>query len=155
MAACMKVLVIFDGSDDGFDGLQNLTRLLPALRSDNHFTLAVVGWPQRPSPIWDLALERQRAVDDLHRAMAEVANLQLKRLSDVFSPLGTIVTEYLDGDPTIEIVALARRMQAEMIIGGITRGERARTVNQTALAILEHTSVPAIFAFGPLPVRTA
>lgn len=149
----MRILAVYDGSDDGYAGLQTVAQLLTALGTSNEFTLAVVGWPPRPSPIWDRAFEQQGVVDDLHRAMAEVAAFELERMRKLFSPLGAIQTEYLEGDPTPEVVALASRVRAELIVAGLTRGQRVRSVTDTLLAILEHTSIPTLVTFGPRTER--
>jgi Universal stress protein family len=144
----MKVLIYFDGSDDGFAGLQTVSRLLKSLDGAKEFTLAVAGWSTRPSPIWDRAFEQQGVVDDLHRAMAEVAAQQLDRLRMLFAPIGSVMMEYLVGDPVGEIVALAGRTMPELIVAGVTRGRDARSVSEDTVTVLHHTSIPALLAFG-------
>jgi hypothetical protein len=145
----MKILVIFDGSDDGFAGLQAFAKLLGSLGWTKDFTLAIVGWPPRLSPIWDRAFERQGIVDDLHRAMAEVAAKEFDRLRWLFAPFGSITTEYLEGDPVSEIVALVKRTKPGLIVAGVTRGRRAGGMNENVTAFLQHTeSIPTLLAFG-------
>jgi len=144
----MKILAVFDGSDDGLAGLRKAASLLRA--QHNEVTAALVGWPPRRSPIWDRAFSKHPIVDDLHRAMAEVAAAEFERLKRVFEPLGTVKTEYLEGDPVSEIVGLIRRLNPDLLLAGLTRGIDAESVTASAFAILRQSAVPAIMTFGDL-----
>jgi hypothetical protein len=144
----MKLLVAFDGSDDGFDGLRRVAGMLGAAGESYEIALVMVGWPPHRSPLWDRALERRLLVDDLHRAMAEVAALEFRRLRALFEPLGSILPEYAEGNPVAEIVELVALLEPDLLIAGITRGRGAKHVNATALAIIDQISVPAVLAFG-------
>ena len=66
----------------------------------------------------------------------------------LFAPIGSVMTQFLVGDPAREIVGLAARTKPELIVAGVTRGRRARGVMETTSAALEHTSIPALLAFG-------
>lgn len=144
----MRILVAFDGSEDGFEGLRTIADLLRVSGTRHDITLAIVAWPARPSPIWDQAAELQVVADDLHRAVAEVVGMNLTRMQELFSPIGSIRIEYLEGNPVTELLALERRSQAQLMVVGQTRGKRAREVNENALAIIEGSSVRTLLAFG-------
>jgi nucleotide-binding universal stress UspA family protein len=144
----MRIVVLFDGSDDGFAGVSLLAKTVGGSGERPEFILTMIGWPVRLSPIWDRAFERQRAVDDLHRAMAEVAHEELDRLRRAFEPFGTVRCEYLEGEPIPQVVALIERVKPELLLCGLTRGPHLREVNAAFVGILERTSVPAITAFG-------
>jgi nucleotide-binding universal stress UspA family protein len=145
----MRVLIAFDGSDDGLEGLRIFAPMLRALGSDHEIVLAVVGWPPRHSPIWHRAFEQQIIVDDLHRAIAEVTEAELVRLRRIFAPLGTVFTEISEGNPDAALTAMVERLQPDLVVAGITRGEEAATVNPTVLAFIDRLTVPAFLAFGP------
>ena len=123
----MRLLVIFDGSDDGFAGLQRSVEMLKAAGTKHEIMCVLVGWPPRKSPIWDRAFTKQPILDDLHRAMAEVASTEFKRLKELFAAAGNVTTEYLEGDPIVEVVALIDRQKPDLLIGGLTRGNDAKT----------------------------
>lgn len=144
----MKLLVIFDGSDDGLAGLRASADMLHADGQPHDICVAVIGWPPRRSPLWDRAFGKREILDDLHRAMAEVAAHELERVRALFSPLGTVKTEYLEGDPVPEIVALSNRFKPDMSIFGLTRGTDADNVNAGALEVTKRTSVPTFFTYG-------
>jgi nucleotide-binding universal stress UspA family protein len=144
----VRILVAFDGSEDGFEGLRTIADLLRVSGTRHDITLAIVAWPARPSPIWDQAAELQVVADDLHRAVAEVVGMNLTRMQELFSPIGSIRIEYLEGNPVTELLALERRSQAQLMVVGQTRGKRAREVNENALAIIEGSSVRTLLAFG-------
>ncbi|HMD02619.1 MAG TPA: universal stress protein [Candidatus Baltobacteraceae bacterium] len=147
----MRILVVFDGSDDGLEGLRMVAPLLAQTGTKHEITLAIVAWPPRPSPIWDRAFEREVAADDLHRAMAEVGAIELERLRNVFSGSGSLETAYLEGDPTDEILSLIASSRAELLIVGLTRGQHAHSVSERVLAMVQRSSLPAILAFGAPP----
>lgn len=144
----MKLLIIFDGSDDGLAGLRIAADMLRSKGTTNDICTAVVGWPPRRSPIWERAFQQQQIVDDLHRSMAEVAARELERLREVFSPLGTVQSEYLEGEPVGEVVALVDRIKPEMLVAGLTRGEAAASVDAVAFEITKRTSLPVFLAYG-------
>lgn len=144
----MKVVVIFDGSDDGFAGLTRAAEMLKASGAKHEIMAALVGWPPRKSPIWDRAFTNHPILDDLHRAMAEVASAEFTRLKKLFESVGTVTTEYLEGDPVTEIVALVERQKPGLLLAGLTRGQDAESVQATAFAIVRRTSVPAVLTFG-------
>lgn len=144
----MKVLVIFDGSDDGFAGLQHAHEMLKGYGAKHEIVCALVGWPPRKSPIWDKAFTKQPILDDLHRAMAEVASAEFKRLKGLFAGVGDVKTEYLEGDPVTEMVALIEREKPDLFVGGLTRGDDSESVTATAFAIVRRTHVPAFLTFG-------
>jgi nucleotide-binding universal stress UspA family protein len=144
----MRVLVIFDGSDDGFAGLQRSVDMLKAAGTKHEIMCALVGWPPRKSPIWDRAFTKQPMLDDLHRAMAEVASTEFKRLRELFGAVGNVTTEYLEGDPVTEIVALIDRQKPDLLAGGLTRGNDKESVEATVFAVVRRTSVPAFLTFG-------
>lgn len=144
----MRVLVIFDGSDDGFAGLQHAVDMLKVAGTKHEIMAALVGWPPRKSPIWDRAFAKHPILDDLHRAMAEVASTEFTRLKEVFASVGNVSTEYLEGDPVTEIVALIERQKPDLLVGGLTRGNDAESVAAVVFAIVRRTKVPTFLTFG-------
>src|ERR1700735_3743738 len=102
----MRVLVAFDGSDDGFEGLRIAANMMRAAGHRPEVPLVITGCPPRRSPMWERAMELRAVVDDLHRAMAEVAAHELARLHDLFAPVGSVAPYYAEGDPVAEVVAL-------------------------------------------------
>jgi nucleotide-binding universal stress UspA family protein len=144
----VRILVAFDGSEDGFEGLRTIADLLGASGALHDLTLAIVAWPERASPIWDQAAELLLVDDDLHRAVAEVVGMNLTRMQELFSPVGSVRIEYLEGNPVNELLALGRRSRAQLMVLGQTRGKRAREVNENILALIERSSVRTLVAFG-------
>lgn len=144
----MKLLVAFDGSDDGFEGLRMAAGMLGGLGRNHEIALVIVGWPPRHAPIWDRALERSFFVDDLHRAMAEVATAEFMRLRALFEPLGSILPEYAEGNVVAEVVELAALLEPDLVIAGITRGRNAKHANASTLAIVDRIPIPVLIAFG-------
>jgi hypothetical protein len=144
----MNVLVIFDGSDDGLAGLQRAVDMLKAAGNKHEIVASLVGWPPRKSPIWDKAFDKHPIFDDLHRAMAEVASKEFSRLKELFASVGNVTTEYLEGDPVTEIVALIDRQKPDLFIAGLTRGPDSDSVLSGAFGILRRTTVPAFLTFG-------
>jgi len=144
----MRILVMFDGSDDGFAGLQRSVEMLKASGTKHEIMAALVGWPPRKSPIWDRAFTKHPILDDLHRAMAEVASTEFKRLKELFATVGNVSTEYLEGDPVVELVALIERQKPDLLLGGLTRGDDAESVEAAAFAVVRRTKVPTVLTFG-------
>lgn len=144
----MRILVAFDGSEDGFEGLRSVADLLRSSGTSHDITVAIIAWPERLSPIWDQAAKLQVATDDVHRAVAEVVGTHLARMRELFFPIGPVRVEYLEGDPLTELLALEQRSQAELFIAGLTRGERTREVSEVALTLIERSSVRTLLAFG-------
>jgi hypothetical protein len=139
---------MFDGSDDGFAGLQRMVEMLKATEGKHEIMCALVGWPPRKSPIWDRAFTKQPIIDDLHRAMAEVASTEFKRMRELFAPVGNVSTEYLEGDPIIELVALVDRQKPDILAGGFTRGNDAESVAAVVFAVVRRTTVPTFLTYG-------
>ncbi|MGA3037800.1 MAG: hypothetical protein ABSE64_10010 [Vulcanimicrobiaceae bacterium] len=146
----MRVLVMFDGSDDGFAGLARPVAMLKASGSNHEIMCALVGWPPRKSPIWDRAFTKQPILDDLHRAMAEVASTEFKRLRDLFAGVGNVTTEYLEGDPITELVALVDRQKPDILVGSFTRGNDAESVEAVVFGVVRRTTVPTLLTFGKI-----
>jgi hypothetical protein len=146
----MRVLVMFDGSDDGFASLQHPVEMLKASGTKHEIMCALVGWPPRKSPIWDRAFNKQPILDDLHRAMAEVASTEFKRLKELFATVGNVTTEYLEGDPIVELVALIDRQKPDVLVGGFTRGNDAESVEAVVFAVVRRTTVPTLLTFGKI-----
>ena len=144
----MRILVMFDGSDDGFAGLQRSVEMLKAAGAKHEIMAALVGWPPRKSPIWDRAFGKHPILDDLHRAMAEVASVEFTRLKELFAAVGNVSTEYLEGDPVVELVALIERQKPDLLLGGLTRGDDAESVEAAAFAVVRRTRVPTVLTFG-------
>ena len=143
----MKILVAFDGSDDGFEGLKlAATFLVPT--KPHSFMLVVVGWPPRLSPIWDKAYVARVALDDLHRAMAEVADQELRRLKELFEPLGTVTVQYTEGDPADELVTSIGTFKPDLVVAGLTRGRHRHSVHTAMIELLGRTNVPTVSATG-------
>jgi nucleotide-binding universal stress UspA family protein len=149
----MRILVAFDGSDDGFEGLRIAAHMMRAAGQRHEIALVIIGWPPRPSPIWERAMELRAVVDDLHRAMAEVAARDLARLRELFSPVGSIAPHYAEGDPVAEVVALIADFEPDLLIAGVTRGKGIDSVSAVTLATVAHTTVPMFVAFGPGSAR--
>lgn len=145
----MKIVVVFDGSDDGLAGLRVAAGMLRGNGKQNEIRVAVIGWPPRRSPIWDRAFARREILDDLHRSMAEIASQELERLREVFAPVGSVETEYLEGDPITETVALVNRVKPDLLIAGLTRGRDSLTIDASALEIKRQVSVPTFLTYGP------
>jgi hypothetical protein len=145
----MRILVMFDGSEDGYAGLQRSAEMLKP-SGKHEIMCALVGWPPRKSPIWDKAFSKQPILDDLHRAMAEIASTEFKRLKELFASVGNVSTEYLEGDPIVELVALIDRQKPDLLIGGCTRGNDAESVEAVVFGVVRRTSVPTVLTFGKL-----
>ena len=144
----MTILVLFDGSDDGLEGLRTAANLLQTSGPRHEITMALVGWPPRRSPIWERAISRQAVLDDLHRAMAEVAAAEFERLRPILSPLGSLKTEYLEGDAATEILACVDRIKPQLVLIGLTRGVDAESVAATAFDVIRRSRVPTLLAYG-------
>ena len=99
----MNIVVAYDGSDDAYAGLKLAAQVLQGGGARHHVTVTVVGWPPRSSPLWDKAFGAHGTFDDLHRAVAQVADVELKRLRELFAPLGEVESHYAEGDPAVQI----------------------------------------------------
>jgi len=148
----MKLLVIFDGSDDGFEGLRLAAEVL-AGKGRHESTLAVIGWPPRVSPLWDKAFTAQVTLDDLHRSMAEVASRELKRLQTLFAPLGPSKSHFGEGDPVDEIERLIASEKPELVLVGLTRGRHREVVLANVGQVIARTQVPMFVTYGPEPKK--
>jgi nucleotide-binding universal stress UspA family protein len=143
----VHLFITFDGSDDGFDALRTLVgHFNPA--EQWRVTALVVMWPQRQSPIWDKALAHEADVDDLHRAMAEVANAALQRVRGLFregTPFNGIAA---DGDPEEQILARIAAEKPDLVVIGITGGLRSRAVASILRQTMARTKRVVIIAHG-------
>ena len=149
----MNIIVAYDGSDDAFAGLKLAAEVLLERGSGHKITLTVVGWPPRLSPIWDKAFNAHAAFDDLHRAMATVADMEFKRLRSVFEAVGEVETYFGEGVPASEIAALARRKKADLVLVGATRGRHHEAVQSVIEEALQDMPCPTFVAHGPAPKR--
>ena len=143
----MHLFIAFDGSDDGFEALRLLvTHLDPA--EQRRVSATVIMWPQRESPIWDKALEHAVEVDDLHRAMAEVANAELQRVRGLFHETTRFHPITADGQPVDVLVNLTNGDPPDLMVAAVTGG-RHRDVVRTAIAqVIERTRRPLVIANG-------
>jgi nucleotide-binding universal stress UspA family protein len=143
----VHLFITFDGSDDGFDALRTLLgHFNPA--EQWRLTALVVMWPQRESPIWDKALAREIDVDDLHRAMAEVASAALQRVRGLF-PEGTPFNGIAaDGDPEEAILAQIAAEKPDLVVIGITGGLRSRAVGRVVRQTMARAKRVIIVAHG-------
>ena len=143
----MKLLVVFDGSDDGFEGLRFAAGVL-AGKGTHEATLAVFGWPPRVSPLWDKIFSAQVVLDDLHRSMAEIASRELERVKKLFEPLGKAATHYAEGDPIDEMERLIGDLKPDLVLVGLTRGRHREVVLGTVAQVIGKTKVPTFVTFG-------
>ena len=143
-------LVAFDGSDDGYETLSLLVRQFD-LSMPRRVTAVVMAWPLRDSPIWEKAVIRQSVVDDLHRAMAEVAAGALMRIRDLF-PKSAVVDEVLgEGSPADRIVAIADREMPDLMLVGITGGRYRDAVLKIVGEVTARSRFPVVIANGRRP----
>ena len=145
----MKLIIGFDGSDDGFAGLELMARTLAGGREQHEVTLVLSGWPIHISSLWDKAFERQGLVDDLHRAMAEVADIEFKRLRVVFEPVAKVETRYLEGDVNGKLAALADQVRPDMILLGTSREAHVQAVGAFLRQTMKDLPYPVVIAHGP------
>jgi hypothetical protein len=144
------LFIAFDGSDDGFEALSLLVgqfdRALP-----RRVTIAVIAWPVRESPIWEKALEHRLEVDDLHRAMAEVAADATHRLRVLFSEHARVVEVVAEGDPLERLLDLTAEDRPDLALVGITGGRYRRAVWAVVSEFLTRSPVPVVVANGRRP----
>ena len=145
----MTWLVCFDGSDDGFAGLERLIQQFAKDgREKRTVVVTLVGWPVHVSALWDKAFARQGFVDDLHRAMAEVADAEFQRLRKLFEPIATVKTEFLEGDPVQQIEGLANKVKPDLMIVGVSRTAHAGPVGVVIHQLLRELSYPVVLTHG-------
>jgi len=141
------LFIAFDGSDDGFEALSLLVgqfdRALP-----RRVTVAVIAWPLRESPIWEKALEHRLEVDDLHRAMAEVAADATHRLRELFSERARVIEVVAEGDPLEQMLKLTDEERPDLALVGITGGRHRQAVWAVLSELLARSPVPVIVAHG-------
>jgi hypothetical protein len=141
------VFIAFDGSDDGFEALSLLVgqfdRALP-----RRITIAVIAWPLRQSPIWEKALEHRLEVDDLHRAMAEVAAEATHRVRALFSGHAQVTEVVAEGDPVDQLLSLTAGDPPDFALVGITGGRYRHAVQAVVAEFLARASLPIVLANG-------
>ena len=123
----MHVFIAFDGSDDGYEALRTLLGQFDRAQP-RRVTIAVIAWPIRESPIWEKALAHEVEVDDLHRAMAEVASRETARVRALFAQSSAVETIVAEGDPVEAILGLTTRDPPDIAIVGVTGGRHRRAV---------------------------
>jgi hypothetical protein len=123
----MHLFIAFDGSDDGYAALQLLLSQFDRGQL-RRVTIAVFAWPLRESPIWEKALAREFEVDDLHRAMADIANREGGKLRDLFAEGTTVKTITANGDPVKALLDLTNSDPPEIVLLGVTGGRHRHAV---------------------------
>jgi nucleotide-binding universal stress UspA family protein len=149
----MNIVVASDGSDDAYAGLKLAAEVLFEKKPPHQITVTVIGWPPRLSPIWEKALSARAAFDDLHRAMALVADAELQRLRLIFEHAGAVESYYGEGDPATEIAALVGRTKADLLVVGVTRSRHSDAVHSVVREALHHVACPVFVAHGPAPAH--
>jgi hypothetical protein len=143
----MHVFIAFDGSDDGYDALRTLLSQFDRDKSPR-VTIAVVAWPIRESPIWEKALAREIEVDDLHRAMAEVASRETARVRSLFAKDAAVKTIVAEGDPVEAILRLTTSDPPDMAIVGVTGGRHRHAVLAIVNELIIRTPYLVVVAHG-------
>jgi hypothetical protein len=143
----MHLFIAFDGSDDGFEALQTLlAHLDPA--EQRRVSATVIMWPQRESPIWDKAFAHEVEVDDLHRAMAEVADIEITRVRRLFGEETLFRAIAADGEPVDVLVNLTRADPPGLMLAAVTGGRHRDVVQAVLDQMVERTRQPVIIARG-------
>jgi len=152
----MHVFIAFDGSDDGYEALRTLLGQFDRDRS-RRVTIAVIAWPIRESPIWEKALVREIEVDDLHRAMAEVASHETARVRALFGPDAAVRTVVAEGDPVDAVLTCMAHDPPDLALVGVTGGRHRHAVLAIVNEIIIRTPYLVVVAHGkrPMPRSTA
>jgi len=118
----MRLIFFTDGSDDGFAAAQLVAALIdPAAVS--YIAVVAVTWPQRPSPIWEKANEAHLALDDLHRAMAVIADQCVKRLrAELIRHTDEIEEIVTVGEPAQATLDILHNVRADIGFIAVTSG---------------------------------
>jgi len=143
----MHVFIAFDGSDDGYEALRTLLSQFDRDRS-RRVTIAVVAWPIRESPIWEKALAHEIEVDDLHRAMADVASRETARVRALFAPDAPVETIVAEGDPVEAILACTAADPPDIALVGVTGGRHRRAVLAIVDEVIIRTPYLVVVAHG-------
>jgi hypothetical protein len=143
----MHLFIAFDGSDDGYEALRTLLGQFDRDRS-RRVTIAVIAWPIRESPIWEKALAHEIEVDDLHRAMAEVASRETARVRALFAQDAAVRTVVAEGDPIEAILNCTAGDPPDLALVGVTGGRHRHAVLAIVNEVIIRTSYLVVVAHG-------
>jgi hypothetical protein len=87
----VRIIVTWDGSGHGLGALEQLVGLLRA-RSVERIDIVVLQWPPKATAMWLDVETRQVLVDDLHRAAAEIAAENARRLAATLAPISSSIS---------------------------------------------------------------
>jgi nucleotide-binding universal stress UspA family protein len=143
------MLASWDGSGHGLAALEGAVGLLRT-RSVEHIDIVHIEWPPRPTAMWADIHRRQFAVDDLHRAAAEISTESVRRLETVLAPISSSISSSIrDGPYDDIIIELMRETRADLLLLVLGSYDPRGVIQSTLRSLLAKSTIPTWIVRAP------
>lgn len=143
-----RLIFFADGSDDGMESAKLVARILDRT-AVSCVAVVVVTWPERYSPLWDKAHERQFALDDLHAGMALAAAETVKQLRLELAEHAEKVEELITtGEPAQATLKAIDDVQADLAFLTVTSGPDRERITHWVQEVTRRAPCPVVVIHG-------
>jgi hypothetical protein len=145
----MRIVVSWDGSGHAIGVLRSLVTLIRE-QSVEHIEVVVSVWPARDIARWTDIAERQFVADDLHRAAAEEADIEVARLEEVLRPIAqSIVSTKPVGAYLDVLFAAVERTKADLLLVVAGAHDPSHVIESTLPEVIARSKVPTCILRPP------
>jgi hypothetical protein len=138
----MRIVVSWDGSGHAIGVLRSVVALMRD-QSVEHVEIVVSVWPQRDIARWADIHERQVISDDLHRAAAEEAQVEVKELEEILRPIAQSIVSTEPAGPYLDVLfAAVERTKADLLLVVAGAHDPSHVIEKTTLEIVAQSKVP-------------
>ncbi len=150
----MRIVVSWDGSGHTLGPLRDLVGLFRQ-HAVEHIEVVMTIWPPREIAMWSDIQRRQFETDDLHRAAAEVAADDVRRLEDILRPLTPSIAASVTNGPFEEIITAAvARARADLLFVLAGSHDPSNVIGKTLENVQAHAGIPTLILRPPADSRT-
>jgi hypothetical protein len=140
----VRIIVSWDGSGHALDALRDLVGLFRR-QAVEHVEIVLTIWPAREIAMWSDIQSRQLETDDLHRAAAEIAADDARRLEDILRPIAAgIASSTTDGPFEQVIVEAISRVRADLLLVLAGTHDPSNIIRETLRAVQARAGIPML-----------
>jgi hypothetical protein len=145
----MRIIVSWDGSGHALGALSSLIGVFRQQAVD-HVEIVMTIWPPRDIAMWSDINDRQFETDDIHRAAADVAAADIRRLEDVLRPITESISSSVTNGPFEQIITDAvSRTGADFLLVLAGNHDPSRVIQETLEAVRVQARIPTLVLRPP------
>jgi hypothetical protein len=143
------MIVTWDGSGHGLTALEQVVGLLRA-RSVERADIVLLQWPPKATAMWLDVETRQVLVDDLHRAAAEIAVENARRLAAALAPISSSISSSIRvGEFDDVFFEVMRETKADLLVIVLGSYDPSGIIEETLHHVIAKSKIPMWIVRAP------